>query len=135
MPLRTLVVLFGVAAVGAAAAAGYVAGRESAAQSPNVPAEKKPAVYLDDGYTYLGAVRSWPAKPKSRSKNPFPNFGDARLVELGRTVCIRAGDPGMDFDGMLFLLKLNPHQTFVVITEAIDKLCPSQRAHLEDLTS
>jgi hypothetical protein len=134
---RSLLGLLVVAAVSGAGAAGYAFGhaRPQTPETVTVRATSAPAAYLDDEYTYLGAVRSWPERPKAAAKNPFRGFDQARLVELGRTVCIRAADRDMDFDGMLFVLKLNPHQTYVVITEAIDKLCPSQRKHLKKLRS
>ena len=129
---RSLIGLFVVAAVSGAAAAGYALGR-SRAETP--AAITTPTVYLDAEYTYLGAVRSWPERPHATTKNPFRGFEEARLVALGRTVCIHATDPDLDFNGILRLLKLNAHQTYVVITEAIDKLCPSQRKQLKKLRS
>jgi hypothetical protein len=134
---RSLIGLFVVASVSGAVAAGYALGRSrvDAPETVSVLATTAPAAYLDVEYTYLGALRTWPERPKATTKNPFRGFDERRLIDLGRTVCVRAGDPDMDFDGMLFLLKLSPHQTYVVITEAIDKLCPSQRKQLKKLRS
>jgi hypothetical protein len=134
---RSLIGLFVVAAVSGAAAAGYAYGHSHADREQQIVVRSSSAqpIYLDAEYTYLGALRTWPERPKAKTKNPFRGFDAPKLVEIGRTVCTRAGDPDMDFDGMLFLLKLNPHQTYVAITEAIDKLCPSQRKHLNKLRS
>jgi hypothetical protein len=91
--------------------------------------------WLDAEYDYLGALRTWPARTGSRTSDPFRGVAEARLVAAGRTVCIRATDPGMNADGMLDLLELDPHQTYVVVTESLDKLCPSQSSHLAALTT
>lgn len=112
-----------------AGAVGYALGRAGDSDA------EAASLYLDDEYTFVGAARSWPRSPNASITDPFTGVEDARLVELGRTVCVRAADPDMDFDGMLHLLALDPHQTFVIITEAIDKLCPSRQPQLDDLTS
>lgn len=88
-----------------------------------VPAE--PSAYLDAEYDFLGALATWPAAAGSATDGPFPETTDAALLAAGRTVCLRAGDPGMTFDGITDLLELNPHQTYVVMAEAASKLCPS----------
>ena len=129
------------ALMGAAAAAGYVYAEEMGAATESesktvvdtVKAET-PIVY-DVEYDYLGALETWPAEPDSQRRNPFPNVNTTTLVEAGRTVCVEATNEEMNFDGFLDLLKMNPHQTYVIITEAINKLCPGHSDALPRLSS
>lgn len=125
-PLRAALVAVAVLLV---ASAAFVAGRATA------PRDDPPAVYLDDEYDFLGALSTWPAAPGSSATDPFQGQAPERLVAAGRTVCTRAGDPGMDAYGMADLLGFDPHQTFVIVTESVDKLCPSQRDRLPVLTA
>lgn len=110
-----------------------------AAAATTAPVEAPEALpdgpWLDAEYDYLGALRTWPARAGYVVTDPFRNVAEGRLVAAGRTVCTRAQDPGMNADGMVNLLDLDPHQTFVVVTESLDKLCPSQSSRLTALTT
>jgi hypothetical protein len=104
----------------------------SAALRTDAAEEQPTAAYLDVEYDYLGAIETWPAEPEAQERDPFAGeVSDAELVSAGRTVCTRAGDPGMTFEGMMNLLDFDPHETYVVMAEAADKLCPSQAEAIE----
>lgn len=99
------------------------------------PVRPAAGAWLDAEYDYLGALRTWPSSAGSSVSDPFRGVAESRLVAAGHTVCTHAQDPGMNADGMLDLLRLDPHETYVVVTEALDKLCPSQSSHLTALTT
>jgi hypothetical protein len=118
------------------AAAGVLAGFALAMLTPGQAEANRPTAYLDAEFDYLGAVETWPRAPGSSARDPFGGeVTDGELVTAGRIVCERAADGGMSFDGMLDLLGFDPHQTYVVLVEAADKLCPSRwpavQAHLD----
>jgi hypothetical protein len=117
-----------------AAPSATQAGTPAAAESA-APVALPDGPWLDAEYDYLGALRTWPARAGYVVTDPFRGLTEGRLVAAGRTVCTRAQDPGMNADGMLDLLDLDPHQTFVVVTESLDKLCPSQSSRLAALTT
>lgn len=89
--------------------------------------------WFDAEFDFLGAVATWPVTPEAKKDDPFRGVSDGTLLAGAGTVCTRAGDRGMDAAGMGDLLRTDPHQTYVLVTEAIDKLCPSQTRHLADL--
>lgn len=102
------------------ASAGFLLAPQDASPTPGDPS-------LDAEWDYLGAMDTWPAEQSGTDPDPFDDdFSDAELVAAGRVVCTRAADPDMSFDGMLDLLRMSPHQTYVVMAESADKLCPSQ---------
>ena len=112
-----------IALLGMTAYGGYAVGRSGAQSSA--------PIYLDIEYDFIGAARTWPAEPDARVADAFGE--DQELVEAGRTVCTRAGDEDMSFGAMTDLLKMTPHQTYIVMAEAGDKLCPSQATRLAGL--
>ena len=136
-----LLVMIIAALMGAAAVAGYVYAEEMGAvtesESKTVvdTVEAETPILYDVEYDYLGALETWPAEPNSQRSNPFQNVNSTKLVEAGRTVCVEATNEEMNFDGLLDLLKMNPHQTYVIITEAINKLCPGHSGALPRLSS
>ncbi len=116
--LSILIALLAVAFYG-----GYAMG--------TIGAQASSPIYLDAEYDFIGAARTWPAEPNARMTDPFGE--DQALIEAGRTVCTRAGDEDMSFGAMADLLNMTPHQTYVVMAEARDKLCASQATHLASL--
>jgi hypothetical protein len=147
-PLAAVAALALAAAVPLAYELGRAEGTEGAAAAPPAAVAAGPASdaagalpalsdgpWLDAEYDYLGALRTWPASPGRTALDPFKGVSERRLVVAGRTVCTRAQDPGMNADGMLDLLDMDPHKTFVVVTESLDKLCPSQASRLPALTT
>ncbi len=104
----------------------FIGGRVSAS---TVDAASIPV--LDAEFDFAGAARTW--TEDGSTTDPFEDHDDAELVTIGRTACLRAGDADMTFDGMSDLLRLDPHATYAALSEAADKLCPSQRAALKDV--
>lgn len=86
---------------------------------------------LDVEFDFIGAVRTW--QEEGSTEDPFADMNDAELVEAGRTACLRATDADMSFNGMLDLLGTSPHQTYAILAEASDKLCPSHADSLGDI--
>jgi hypothetical protein len=75
---------------------------------------------FDVEFNYVASARSW---TQETGEDPFEGTSDQELMEKGRTVCLRATDDDMNFDGMSDILGTEPHQTYVLLAEAADKLC------------
>jgi hypothetical protein len=106
----------------------FVVGRTTA---PQADASEAATPVLDVEFDFIGAVHTW--EQEGSSEDPFADVPDGELVDAGRTACLRATDPDMSFDGMLDLLGTSPHQTYAILAEASDKLCPSHRDTLDDI--